>query len=87
MTETIAQVSEQPKKFRIGPLRRLSQVITAHGRVIRAVVNGEIDVKTGSALSYMLTNHRAAIEAACIEGAQAQLSSSRSWSSREGWRD
>jgi hypothetical protein len=73
MIGIVDQPPDKLKKFKIGPLRRLSQVITAHGRLIRAVVDGIIDNKTGTALSYMLNNHRAAIEAACIEGAQAQL--------------
>jgi hypothetical protein len=72
MTDS-AQLANSARKFRVGPLGTLNQVLTANAKVIRAMASGEIDSHLGARLSNAISIQRQIIEAIMTERLEQRL--------------
>jgi hypothetical protein len=73
MSKDSDQCAMAPKKFRLGHLGNLNQVITALGKTIRAMADGSIDSQVGARICNGLGIMRACLETATLERIEDRL--------------
>src|SRR5215467_13123778 len=73
MSKDSRQQVEAPKKFQLGHLGNLNQVVKALGRTIRAMADGSIDSQLGARISNALGIMRACLETATLERLEVRL--------------
>jgi hypothetical protein len=73
MSKDSDQGATAPKKFRLGHLGNLNQVITALGKTIRAMADGSIDSQVGARICNGLGIMRACLETATLERIEDRL--------------
>ena len=73
MTKDSEQLIQPAKKFELGPLGNLNQVVKALGRTIRAMADGSIDSQLGARISNALGIMRACLETATLERLEVRL--------------
>jgi hypothetical protein len=61
-----------PRKFKLGPLANLNQVIKALGKTIRAMADGSIDSQVGARICNGLGIMRACLETQKLEQLEAR---------------
>ena len=67
MSKDFEQVTRGAKKFKLGHLGNLNQVITALGKTIRAMADGSIDSQVGARLCNGLGIMRTCLETQTLE--------------------
>jgi hypothetical protein len=67
------QTETAPRKFRIGHLGTLNQVIVALGKTIRAMADGSIDSQVGARICNGLGIMRACLETQKLEQLEARM--------------
>ena len=73
MSKDSKQLIQPAKKFELGPLGNLNQVVKALGRTIRAMADGSIDSQLGARISNALGIMRACLETATLERLEVRL--------------
>jgi hypothetical protein len=73
MSKDSEQGAKAPKKFRLGHLGNLNQVITALGKTIRAMADGSIDSQVGARICNGLGIMRTGLETATLERIEDRL--------------
>ena len=73
MSKDSYQGAAAPKKFKIGHLGNLNQVITALGKTIRAMANGSIDSQVGARICNGLGIMRTCLETVSLERIEHRL--------------
>jgi hypothetical protein len=67
MSKDSGQTTTTPKKFKLGHLGNLNQVITALGKTIRAMADGSLDSQVGARICNGLGIMRACLETATLD--------------------
>ena len=67
MSKDSGQVATAPKKFKLGHLGNLNQVITALGKTIRAMADGSLDSQVGARICNGLGIMRSCLETATLD--------------------
>jgi hypothetical protein len=67
------QTEAAPRKFKLGPLGNLNQVIKALGKTIRAMSDGSIDSQVGARICNGLGIMRACLETQKLEQLEARM--------------
>jgi hypothetical protein len=67
------QIQTAPRKFKLGPLGSLNQVIKALGKTIRAMADGSIDSQVGARICNGLGIMRACLETQKLEQLEARM--------------
>jgi hypothetical protein len=67
------QTEAAPRKFTLGPLGNLNQVIKALGKTIRAMADGSIDSQVGGRICNGLGIMRACLETQKLEQLEARM--------------
>jgi hypothetical protein len=67
MSKDSSQVAVAPKKFKLGHLGNLNQVITALGKTIRAMADGSLDSQVGARICNGLGIMRSCLETATLD--------------------
>jgi len=67
------QTETPPRKFTLGPLGNLNQVIKALGKTIRAMADGSIDSQVGARICNGLGIMRACLETQKLEQLEARM--------------
>ena len=73
MNKDSRQQVEEPKKFQLGHLGSLNQVVKALGKTIRAMADGTIDSQLGARICNGLGIMRACLETATLERLEERL--------------
>jgi hypothetical protein len=73
MSKDSPQQLEGPKKFQLGPLGNLNQVVKGLAKTIRAMADGTIDSQLGARLCNGLGILRACLETATLERLEGRL--------------
>src|SRR6516164_11784780 len=73
MSKDSLQQLEEPKKFQLGHLGSLNQVVKALGKTIRAMAAGEIDSQLGARICNGLGIMRACLETATLDRLEGRL--------------
>ena len=73
MSKDFDQGTTAPKKFKLGPLGNLNQVVKALGVTIRAMADGNIDSQVGARICNGLGIMRACLETATLERIEDRL--------------
>ena len=73
MSKDSPQQVEGPKKFQLGHLGSLNQVVKALGKTIRAMADGTIDSQLGARICNGLGIMRACLETAALERIESRL--------------
>ena len=68
-----AQITPLPRKFKLGPLGNLNQVVKALGKTIRAMASGEVDTQDGARICNGLGIMRACLETIKLEDIERRL--------------
>ena len=72
MSKDYDQTQTAPRKFKLGPLGNLNQVIKALGKTIRAMSDGSIDSQVGGRICNGLGIMRACLETQKLEQLEAR---------------
>jgi hypothetical protein len=75
--ENSAQSTPLPRKFRLGRLGSLNQVVNALGKTIRAMASGEIDTQDGARICNGLGIMRSCLETIKLEDIERRLDALR----------
>ena len=67
MSKESEQVPEAPRKFKLGPLGNLNQVMVALGKTIRAMADGTLESQVGSRICNGLGIMRQCLETQTLE--------------------
>jgi len=67
------QTETAPRKFKLGPLGNLNQVIKALGKTIRAMSDGSVDSQVGARICNGLGIMRACLETQKLEQLEARM--------------
>jgi hypothetical protein len=67
------QTQTAPRKFKLGPLGNLNQVIKALGKTIRAMSDGSIDSQVGGRICNSLGIMRACLETQKLEQLKSRM--------------
>ena len=73
MSKDYDQTQTAPRKFKLGPLGNLNQVIKALGKTIRAMSDGSIDSRVGGRICNGLGIMRACLETQKLEQLEARM--------------
>jgi hypothetical protein len=73
MSKDFDQTEAAPRKFTLGPLGNLNQVIKALGKTIRAMSDGSIDSQVGGRICNGLGIMRACFETQKLEQLEARV--------------
>jgi hypothetical protein len=73
MSKDFDQTEAAPRKFTLGPLGNLNQVIKALGKTIRAMADGSIDSQVGGRICNGLGIMRACLETQKLEQLEARM--------------
>ena len=73
MSKDSDQTETPPRKFTLGPLGNLNQVIKALGKTIRAMADGSIDSQVGARICNGLGIMRACLETQKLEQLEARM--------------
>ena len=73
MSKDSRQQIDAPKKFQLGHLGSLNQVVKALGKTIRAMADGSIDSQLGARICNGLGIMRACLETATLERLEERL--------------
>jgi hypothetical protein len=73
VTKDSDQTQTAPRKFKLGPLGNMNQVVKALGITIRAMADGSLDSQVGARLCSGLGILRAALENKMLEDISARL--------------
>jgi hypothetical protein len=73
MSKDSRQQVEEPKKFQLGHLGSLNQVVKALGKTIRAMADGTIDSQLGARICNGLGIMRACLETGTLERLEERL--------------
>jgi hypothetical protein len=73
MSKDSPQQLEGPKKFQLGPLGNLNQVVKGLAKTIRAMADGTIDSQLGARICNGLGIMRACLETATLERLEGRL--------------
>jgi hypothetical protein len=73
MTTDSEQAAKLAKKFRLGPLGTLNQVITALGKTIRAMAHDEVDSQKGARICNGLGILRACLETRTLQKIEERM--------------
>ena len=73
MSKDSDQTQIAPRKFRLGHLATLNQVIVALGKTIRAMADGSIDSQVGARICNGLGIMRACLETQKLEQLEARM--------------
>ena len=73
MSTDSGQTEAAPRKFKLGPLGGLNQVIKALGKTIRAMSDGSIDSQVGARICNGLGIMRACLETQKLEQLEARM--------------
>ena len=73
MSKDFDQTQAAPRKFKLGPLANLNQVINALGKTIRAMADGSIDSQAGARICNGLGIMRACLETQKLEQLEARM--------------
>jgi hypothetical protein len=73
MSKNSDQIQTAPRKFKLGPLGNLNQVIKALGKTIRAMADGSIDSQVGARICNGLGIMRACLETQKLEQLEARM--------------
>jgi hypothetical protein len=83
----LAQELGGNRKFRLGPLGNLNQVVKALSKTIRAMASGEIDTQAGARICNGLGIMRACLETQKLEDLTRRLDEIEQPSPRQRTRD
>jgi hypothetical protein len=73
MSKESEQAPVKARKFRLGPLGNLNQVVKGLAKTIRAMATGEIDSQVGARICNGLDIMRACLETATLERIERRL--------------
>jgi hypothetical protein len=73
MSKNSDQIQTAPRKFKLGPLGNLNQVIKALGKTIRAMSDGSIDSQVGGRICNGLGIMRACLETQKLEQLKSRM--------------
>jgi hypothetical protein len=73
MSKNSDQAEAAPRKFTLGPLGNLNQVIKALGKTIRAMADGSIDSQVGGRICNGLGIMRACLETQKLEQLETRM--------------
>ena len=73
MSKDSDQTETVPRKFKLGPLGNLNQVIKALGMTIRAMADGTLDSQVGARICNGLGIMRACLETQKLEQLEARM--------------
>ena len=73
MSKNSDQTQTAPRKFKLGPLGNLNQVIKALGVTIRAMADGTLDSQVGARICNGLGIMRACLETQKLEALEARV--------------